>query len=219
MSDSNKIPSIVIVDYGVGNLHSLVKAFRQFGITPIISEDPTETENADGIVLPGVGSFEGGMQGLAMRNLGDAVKNFAVSGKPIIGICLGAQLLFEKGYEFGEHDGLGIIAGRVVEMPRQMPNVKLPHIGWNTIQQKEQSWNNTIFHDLGEKPHVYFVHSFILEPTDQQVTLATTTYGGHEFVSAVQQNNIFGCQFHPEKSGEIGLSIIKNFIQIVSSEQ
>lgn len=205
--------NISIVNYGVGNIHNLVKAFVHCGTTPHITEESSQIKNSDAIILPGVGAFEAGMKGLDIRNLTNIVKKFAQSGKPVLGICLGAQLLFTKGYEFGEHEGLDIVQGEVVLFPDK--KVKLPHIGWNKLQKtKNLNWTNSIFNGLTENSEVYFVHSFIFKPPQKNLVLAHTTYGYTQFVSAIKKDNVYGLQFHPELSGDTGLSIIKNFIEL-----
>lgn len=193
--------NIVIVDYGVGNLFSLKKAFLFCGITPIISEDAQNFETADALVLPGVGSFEAGMRGLTARGLCSEVKKFSTSGKPMLGICLGAQLMLSKGYEFGEWDGLDIIPGKVVPFPKITE--KIPHIGWNTIVEGEHSFD------------AYFLHSYILVPRNLEDVFGVTEYGGLRFCSEVKKGKVLGVQFHPEKSGKAGLELIDTFVSVV----
>lgn len=192
---------IVIVDYGVGNLYSLEKAFRFCGITPLISEDAADVAVADALVLPGVGSFEAGMRGLRARELIVPVKKFASSGKSLLGICLGAQLMLTKGYEFGEWDGLDIIHGAVKPFPQTAE--KVPHIGWNTVVEGKRRFD------------AYFLHSYILAPDNPEDIWGVTEYGGFRFCSETRKGAVFGVQFHPEKSGESGLSILRQFIQTV----
>ena len=208
-----KLPKISIVDYGVGNLYSLNKAFNKFGARTIITEEAKEIAESDAIVLPGVGSFGAGMNGLKIRNLEGPIKKFAGSGKPVLGICLGAQLMLSKGYELGEFNGLDIIPGKVTKFSKL--SAKVPHIGWNKILfPKTISKINTPFKSINPKEYVYFVHSYILEPEDKKATFATTEYGGKKFSSVIKKGNIYGCQFHPEKSGPVGLKIIEDFINI-----
>ena len=158
------------------------------------------------------GSFEAGMRGLRVRGLADKVKEFALKNKPILGICLGAQLLFTKGYEFGESDGLDIIPGKVVRFPLLQDNEKIPQVGWNGVfAPNGRSWENSILGNLPENFSAYFTHSYILEPDVKENVLGLTNYGGKEFCSVVKAGNVYGLQFHPEKSGKVGLEIIRNF--------
>ncbi len=208
-------PKITIVDYGVGNLHSLRRAFQFNGAQAETSEDAEVLLVADALVLPGVGSFEAGMRGLEQRGLISAVQKFAASGKPMLGICLGAQLMLDKGYEFGEFTGLNLIAGAVMRFPELIGEEKVPHIGWNSVRLgKGALWKDTVLASVPEGSSLYFVHSYILAPKKAEDILALTSYGGYEFCSAVRRGNIYGCQFHPEKSGPVGLKIIKNFINL-----
>lgn len=211
----NKKIKIAIVDYGVGNLYSLVRAFRFFGIEAVITEDIETLNQADGIVLPGVGSFEAGMRGLKIRGLVDIIKESANNNKPMLGICLGAQLMMTEGYEFGTFKGLDIIEGKVIHFPVLANNEKVPHVGWNTISPIEKgSWSNTILESSKKNDQVYFVHSYIFKPKHGDNILSTTTYGDHTFCSAIKKGNIYGFQFHPEKSGMVGLNLINNFIKL-----
>mgnify|MGYP001620139581 CR=1 FL=1 len=197
---------ITIIDYGVGNLHSLRKAFGHFGVVTLVSEDADEILGSDAVVLPGVGSFEAGMRGLKTRRLVEAIKNFAKSGKPVLGICLGAQLMFTRGYEFGEFDGLDIIPGKVTHFSDLERGEKIPHIGWNKVASPGgEIWNQAF----------YFVHSYILKPDKNENIFGITSYGGREFCSVVKNGNIYGTQFHPEKSGVAWLKLIKSFIDLV----
>lgn len=211
---SGKLKKITVVDYGVGNLQSVSKALQICGVEVEITEEADKIKLAQAIILPGVGSFAAGRRGLKLRGLEDALRMAANKNVPILGICLGAQLLLSKGYEFGEYDGLGIIPGQVALFPPLPEKEKIPHIGWNKIRpQKLVLWKDTILRGQEEK-EVYFVHSYILKPQNAVNCLATTVYGGYEFCSTVQKGNIYGCQFHPEKSGSIGLSIINNFVRL-----
>lgn len=209
--------TICMVDYGVGNLYSAVKAFKQFSPHVIVTEEAADIRSADALILPGVGAFESGMQGLKVRGLEEAVADFARRGKPVLGICLGAQIMMSKGYEFGEFDGLGLIAGSVVGFSALAPGTKVPHIGWNEIVEPRASqWKGTLLGGIRSAvDSVYFVHSFIFKPTEPETILATTRYGGQDFCSVFRKDNIYGCQFHPEKSGQVGLAIIKNFVELI----
>lgn len=213
MSQSN----ITIVDYGVGNLQSLKKAFAFLGAEPLVTEDAEAIRCARALVLPGVGSFEAGMRGLKLRGLTDAVKEHAKKNKPLLGICLGAQLLLSRGHEFGVHEGLGVIEGEVVRFPSLADNEKVPQVGWNAFNCPEGvSWEGTIFDSFAKgEPDVYFVHSYILKPARREHIFGTTRYGGFEFCSAIRRGNVYGVQFHPEKSGKVGLHLLKNFVTLV----
>lgn len=190
--------TIRIVDYGVGNIHSAMKGLKLFADDVALTEDALEIRAADAIVLPGQGSFEAGMRGLRVRGLLDEVRAFAVSGKPVLGICLGAQILLDRGFEFGEWEGLGIIPGEVVHFP-PLHGAKIPHMGWSPIEPSGAD--------------MYFIHSYIMQPTDPAHVLATTVHGGVRFASVVGKGKVIGCQFHPEKSGNDGLAILRNFCE------
>lgn len=214
-----KNPHIVIIDYGIGNTHSVVRAFAHWGASVSISDNSDVVRHADAIVMPGVGSFLSGMRGLEERDLIDVVSDFAGQGRPVLGICLGAQILLSKGYEFGEHNGLGIIKGSVSHFPDLENKEKVPHVGWNALRRPPGvSWDDTILRSTREGDKLYFVHSYILQPNKQENVLALTTYGGYEFCSAVRGGNVYGVQFHPEKSGEVGLNIIREFINLSRGE-
>lgn len=211
-----KNPKIIIVDYGLSNLYSISKALERFSDNIRITDEPSVLESADAAVLPGVGSFEEGMKGLERRGLAKSLQNFANSGKPLLGICLGAQLLLKQGYEFGVFEGLNIIDGEVVKFSDTV-DAKIPHIGWNELYAGEVHWSGTILDEIKERATMYFVHSYILRPSRKQDILALSEYGGHEFCSIIRKENVYGCQFHPEKSGEVGLHILKNFVEISST--
>lgn len=206
--------NIAIVDYGVGNLYSLIKAFSRFNQNIFITEEADKLKLADAVVLPGVGAFKSGMDGLEIRGLTNVIKDLAKTGRPILGICLGAQLLMSEGHEFGKFKGLNIIPGEVIALNKI--EEKIPHIGWDEIYPTNRNgWNKTLLKSIKSNSDVYFVHSYILKPKDRKNVLALTEYGNLEFCSAIYKDNIYGCQFHPEKSGEIGLKIIENFIKLI----
>lgn len=208
-------PKITIVDYGVGNLKSLARAFEYCGADVKISEESAVITNSDAIVLPGDGAFAAGMQGLKVRGLTDVVKDFAESQKPILGICLGAQLLLSVGYEFGMRKGLDLISGQVVKFPKNLGE-KIPQIGWNALLSTgNKPWKDTILVKVKSGSSVYFIHSYIMVPKKTNSQIALSKYGNCEFASVIGQGNIWGCQFHPEKSGDVGLTIINNFISII----
>jgi glutamine amidotransferase len=201
---------IAIIDYGVGNLFSLESSFLAIGEKVIVTADKEEIEKADKILLPGVGAFRDAAQKLRACGLDDVIKQEVAKGKPLLGICLGMQLLFEKSYEYGEHQGLGLIKGAVKPIADVIPeDLKIPHIGWNELKFTKPS---PIFSTLPKKPYVYFVHSFYAADCEDSV-IANTEYGAN-LTAAVQYKNVFGCQFHPEKSGEIGLKILKAFANL-----
>lgn len=211
---------LAIIDYGVGNLYSLIRAFKFFGVEVFVTEEADILDQADGLILPGVGSFAAGMKGLGIRRLDDKIKAIALGNKPMLGICLGAQIMLSQGHEFGVFKGLDIIKGEVAHFPALENNEKVPQVGWNTIFPKQAgSWDGTIFNDFDKNSQVYFVHSYILKPKEEGDILALSTYGGQTFCSAVKRGNIYGCQFHPEKSGPAGLKIIENFINLVKYEK
>ncbi|MFA6171584.1 MAG: imidazole glycerol phosphate synthase subunit HisH [Patescibacteria group bacterium] len=210
---------IAITDYGVGNLYSLVRALKFFNASAEITEDADSLDGFDGIILPGVGSFAAGMRGLKIRGLAEKIKKLAGEGKPILGICLGAQLLLTEGHEFGTFNGLDIIKGKVIKFPPLENKEKIPHIGWNKLSlPKGGSWGKTVLDGIKEESDVYFVHSYYLDPESTGDVLALTDYGGFAFCSAVKKGNVYGCQFHPEKSGKVGLKIIDNFLKICGGQ-
>ena len=200
---------IVIIDYGVGNLFSLVSSLKAVGAEATITGDIDTIKKADKLILPGVGAFGDAAQKLKGTGLFDVVINEAKNGKPLLGICLGMQLLFEKSYEYGCHEGLGLIKGTVVPMEGKLPeSLKIPHIGWNALHFKKES---PVFKYINDGDCVYFVHSFYAEGCGDAL-IATTEYG-KDITAAVQKDNVYGCQFHPEKSGNVGLSILKAFCE------
>lgn len=201
---------IAIVDYGVGNLFSLKSSLELIGADCTVTSEESVLRSADKILLPGVGAFEDAAKKLRDSGLAGVVRELAAAGKPLLGICLGMQLLFEKSYEYGEHDGLGLIPGSVRPIRDVIPErYKIPHIGWNALHFRQDC---PIFKFLSEGDCVYFVHSFYAADCEPYVT-ATAEYGA-ELTAAVANGNVYGCQFHPEKSGNTGLSILKAFAEL-----
>ncbi len=201
---------IAIVDYGVGNLFSLKRSFAAIGQEAVVTADPKTLEKADKLLLPGVGAFGDAAQKLRSSGLDKVVVAEAKKGKPLMGICLGMQLLFEEGYEYGIHKGLGLIPGKVVAMKGVIPEaLKIPHMGWNALDFQKES---PLFSHIKDKDCVYFVHSFYATDCEEAV-IATAQYGA-PLTAAVQKGNIFGCQFHPEKSGTVGLNILRAFAEM-----
>ncbi|MCW5786104.1 MAG: imidazole glycerol phosphate synthase subunit HisH [Nitrospira sp.] len=197
---------IAIIDYGMGNLRSVFKAFEAVGHQAVVTRDPRAIANADHVVLPGVGAFGDCMANLERYELITPIQAAIQSGKPFLGICLGLQLLFTESEEFGAHKGLGIIPGRVKKFALG-PSLKVPHMGWNDIQVVRPS---PPLAGIASGSYCYFVHSYYVEPADETV-IATVTEYGKPFVSAVWRDNVVACQFHPEKSQTVGLRLIKNF--------
>jgi glutamine amidotransferase len=202
---------IAIVDYNMGNLASVKNAFAKLGKDTVVESNPEKFKEYDKLILPGVGAFGDAMQHLIERNMVDAIREFAVSGKPILGICLGMQLLFESSEEFGKHEGLGIIKGHVsaFDSSKFSEPLKVPHMGWNRMFTTDHA----LFDGLDENHYLYFVHTFHVTCTKSEDIIGETDYG-YKFTSAVAHNNVMGIQPHPEKSHENGLKILKNFIKL-----
>lgn len=201
---------IRIIDYGVGNLFSLRSSLRAIGIDADYTGNPAEIRKADKLILPGVGAFRDAREALRSTGLDRVVQEEAGKGKPLMGICLGMQMLFDKSYEYGEYEGLGLIPGEIVPMEGRIPKeLPIPHIGWNELALKQPS---PLMKNTANGDYVYFVHSYYAE-TPAEYVIATTEYGV-EMTAAVQKDNVYGCQFHPEKSSEIGLSILKAFCEL-----
>jgi len=195
---------VAIIDYGVGNLRSVEKAFAAMGCDAVVSSDERELRSADRLVLPGVGAFGACMKALSERGFDQLVHEKAREGTPLLGVCVGMQLLFDESEEFGSTAGLGLLRGRV----RRFKNdLVVPHVGWNRIHQKRP---HPIFAGVADGVFCYFVHSFYCEPEDETVVAGETEYGG-QYASVVSQRNVSGVQFHPEKSQEVGLRMLKNF--------
>ena len=201
---------IAIIDYGVGNLFSLVSSFKAIGVEAVVTDNEKVIAAADKIILPGVGAFGDARRKLAETGMDQVILAEAKKGKPIMGICLGMQLLFEKGYEYGTYDGLGMLKGEVVPMEGDIPaDYKIPHIGWNRLVFKQE---NPLFRYIKDGDFVYFVHSYYAKNCEDSL-LATAEYGP-ELTAAVAKDNIYGCQFHPEKSGSLGLNILRGFADL-----
>lgn len=201
---------IRIIDYGVGNLFSLKSSLRAIGIDADYTGNPAEIRKADKLILPGVGAFRDAREALRSTGLDRVVQEEAGKGKPLMGICLGMQMLFDWSYEYGEYEGLGLIPGEIVPMEGRIPkNLPIPHIGWNELMLKQPS---PLMKNTANGDYVYFVHSYYAE-TPAEYVIATTDYGV-EMTAAVQKDNVYGCQFHPEKSSEVGLSILKAFCEL-----
>ena len=199
---------IGIIDYGVGNLFSLKSSFEAIGEEVFVSGDKEELSKAQGLILPGVGAFEDAIAKLRENGLDEFVKEQAANGKPLMGICLGMQLLFEKSFEYGEHEGLSLLRGQVVPMLHSIPEeLKIPHIGWNALHITNDDC--PLFKELKKDDCVYFVHSYYAQGCED--SLAATTEYGKELTAAVYKDNVYGCQFHPEKSGEVGMKILRSF--------
>lgn len=204
---------IAIIDYGVGNLFSLKSSFAFIGKEAVVTSDKELIDKCDRIILPGVGAFGDAADKLKNSGLYAVVKEQAAKGKPILGICLGMQLLFDKSYEYGEHDGLGLIKGSVKPIDGVIPNdLKIPHIGWNGLVFPKDKAKSPIYKYTNEGDCVYFVHSFYAADCSESVT-ADAEYGAM-LTASVQDKNVYGTQFHPEKSGEVGLNILKAFCEI-----
>ena len=202
---------IAIIDYGVGNLFSLKSSFAAIGAEAVVTADPAVIDAADRLILPGVGAFEDAARKLRDSGMADVVRRQAAAGKPIMGICLGMQLLFDKSYEYGEHRGLGLIPGAVRPIRDVIPaDYKVPHIGWNALSFVGEK--SRLFTYLNEGDCVYFVHSYYAADCGDAVT-ATAEYGA-PLTASVEKGNVYGCQFHPEKSGKVGLSILKAFCEL-----
>lgn len=201
---------IAIIDYGVGNLFSLTSSFKAIGYEAIITSSKEEILKADHVVLPGVGAFKDAKDKLKSSGMEDAVREVVKKGTPILGICLGMQLLFDKSYEFGEHDGLGLISGKVIPIASVVSSeYKIPQIGWNALNFKNET---KLFKYIKNGDYVYFVHSYFASECEENTT-STCEYGAN-LTASVEKGNVYGCQFHPEKSGDVGLKILRAFSEL-----
>ena len=211
----------LIIDYGLGNLRSVRNALKYCGVEPVVSENPAELSSAAVAILPGVGAFEDGMKGLRARGWITAIEAYVQSRRPLLGICLGMQLLMSRGHEFGRHDGLGLIAGEVVTFDPKTAaggRLRVPHMGWNGLKPGN-SWEGTILAGLHPQAEMYFVHSYFVAPENAGHILAMTDYGGQTFCSVLASGNVYGCQFHPERSAAGGLMVLKNFIGMGTNQR
>lgn len=222
-SDEDKVHNIGIIDYGINNLKSVSKAFEKIGRTYEVIDKPEDVLSAKCLVLPGIGAFGDGMNVLMGRGLIEPIKQKIKEGTPLLGICLGMQMLFTESEEFGLHKGLDLISGRVVPFKQpdevDIDGYKVPHMGWNELNEhrsfnKESRWKNTLLEDIKERSDVYFVHSFYAVPENEEEVIATTAYGNQEFCAVVKKDNVTGTQFHPEKSGKVGLNMLKQFCEL-----
>jgi len=204
---------IGIIDYGMGNLRSVQKAFERLSAPVKILTDAATLSQCDGVILPGVGAFRDAIAELHRKHFVPAIHDFIATGKPLLGICLGQQLLFERSFEDGEYEGLGVIAGEVVRFQPE-PGLKIPHMGWNSLEIVRP---HPILQDLNQGDYVYFVHSYHVQPESDDVIVARTRYGGQNFGAVVSQGNVTAAQFHPEKSQKVGLTILRNFADLVST--
>jgi glutamine amidotransferase len=216
-------PQVTIIDYGMGNLLSVRRAFEQCGAEVQLSSDPGWIRQADYLVLPGVGAFADGMRGLRDRGLVEAIRDFAGSGRPFLGICLGMQMMLDSSEEFGVHEGLGLIPGKVVAIPPTAvdgTSHRIPHVGWSKLAYPNgvSSWDESILAQSREGTSVYFVHSFAAIPLNLGDRLADTLYNGVSISAAIKSGTLYGCQFHPEKSGLAGLGIITSFLDLYHQE-
>lgn len=211
---------VTVVDYGIGNLFSVRRAFETMGAEVVQTQDPAVLLAAERLVLPGVGAFKDGMEGLRRHGLIEPIQTYVKTGKPFLGICLGMQMMLDESEEFGNHKGLGIIPGKVVRIPDHTSTgsrMKVPHIAWDDLQvppSRSQGWSGTLFNGVREGSSMYFVHSYAAAPTHAENLLATVNYGGMPVAAAIIKDQAFGCQFHPERSGKVGLKIIANFINL-----
>lgn len=213
-------PEVVVIDYGLANLLNVVRAFEHCGAKVIIAHQPADVPNSGRLVVPGVGAFADCMAEIEKRGYSDVIRQYAASKNPTMGICVGMQILFESSEEFGNHAGLGILKGHVKRVPNLTTHgqtQRVPHIGWNhlLLPTEGKKWSNTVLNSFEDRqPAVYFVHSYAAVPSDPAVRLADCDYGGHRICAAAQHESLVATQFHPERSGEIGLEMIKNFMRL-----
>ncbi len=211
------MPEVAVVDYGMGNLLSVRRGFEHCGATVTVTSDPDAILSAPRVVLPGVGAFANGMAELRSQGLDEVILEVVARGNLLLGICLGMQMLLDESEEFGVTEGLGLISGRVVPVPSSTADVrsqKIPHIGWNSLvlPQGREGWENTLLQKIKVGEAAYFVHSFMAVPKKSDHCIADCYYGGIRVSATIGRDNIYGCQFHPEKSGEVGLKVLRRFL-------
>ena len=209
--------TITIIDYGCGNILNLVRAINFLGYKVEVTNDKKKILNSSHVILPGVGAFGNAMQQLKKYDLQNTIFEYTKLNKPLFGICLGMQILLTKSYEFGKHEGLGLIKGEVLKISNKTDKkIKIPHVGWNEIypNNNEKKWENKILKNLTAGTNFYFVHSYVCFTKNPNSTVAVCNYSNISIPAVVAENNVFGCQFHPEKSGEDGINVIKNFCEI-----
>lgn len=210
------VPEVVVIDYGAGNLLSVQRGFEHCGAKVTTTSNAAQILSAERIILPGVGAFADAMKALDRLGLISVIQEVAMGGAPFFGICLGMQLLLDESEEFESTPGLGLIAGKVKAIPETSKDnqpLKSPHVGWNELQVKDKTWKDTVLTDTKPEEAMYFLHSFFSEVDDRSHRLADCIYGGHELPAVIRKDNITGCQFHPEKSGEAGLNILRQFLR------
>lgn len=217
-------PHVAVIDYGLGNLFSIQQACAVAGLSTELATSPAPLQDADAIILPGVGAFGDAMATLRSLDLVTPIRDFAATGKPLIGICLGVQLLMTRSFEFGVHEGLGLIPGEVRPLDAradQGRRLKVPQIGWNRICQNSASrtpWQESLLHGIDSGEFMYFLHSYVVVPESDDVVLSKTPYGDLQFCSSIQSGRVFACQFHPERSGAVGLNVYKNLSTLLTLE-
>ena len=208
------MPTIAVIDYDMGNLHSACKGLEKAGATTNVTDSPEDIARADAVVLPGVGAFDPAMQHIRERNLSGPIKNAIASGKPFLGICLGLHILFDSSEE-GTEPGLGIIPGKVKRFTSE-PGITIPHMGWNQLELTQADC--PLWQKISSDAYVYFVHSYYVEPFDNSVAAAKVTHGSQTVTAAIAKDNLIAVQFHPEKSSDTGLQILSNFVSLVNSQ-
>jgi imidazole glycerol-phosphate synthase subunit HisH len=213
------MPEVAVIDYGLGNLLSVRRGLEHCGATVVVTSDPDIILSAPRVVLPGVGAFAHGMTELNSRGLDTIVHKVVAQGSVLLGICLGMQMLLDESEEFGKTEGLGLISGRIVPIPSNTINGfshKIPHIGWNNLvlHQGFGNWKDSLLHEVNLGESVYFVHSFMAVPNNPKHRIADCIYGGVSISATIGRDNIYGCQFHPEKSGEVGLKVLRRFLSL-----